>query len=123
MSNGGISMLNPGLGINKITTPQQENMSIAGHKKGVSPALSVSGNEQGFEVYNEKNMDSIVDRYLCPRADDPDLMSPHVFQHTVQGALEKLGAMDSDNPVSALGSDIAQNNEIVRMFTSLVIPG
>ena len=122
MSNG-VSMLNPGLGINKITSPRQEELTIEGHKGGVSPALSVSGNKQGLEVYNEQNLNSIVDSYLCPKAQDPDLMSPGIFQRTVKSALSKLGAMESENGVSDLSSDIEQNHEVVRMFTSLVIPG
>jgi len=116
-------MFNPGVGINGISTPRTENISIAKHNGGVSPALSISGNEQGLEVYNGQNLDSIVDNYLQPKSSDPDLMSPHVFQSTVQGGLEKLAISGENNALSALNAEIAQNNDIVSMFTSLVLPG
>ena len=120
---GGLSIFNPGVGIEGVKTPRQEDISIAKHKGGVSPALSISGNEQGLEVYNEQNFDSIVHNYLQPKSRNPDLMSPHVFQSTLQGALGKLGSEGENNPIAALNLDIAQNNDIVRMFTSLIIPG
>jgi hypothetical protein len=116
-------MFNPGVGINGISTPRTENISIARHHAGVSPALSVSGNEQGLEAYNGQNLDSIVDRYLQPKSSDPDLMSPHVFQSTVEGALAKLGAPGENNAIATLNAEIARNNDIVSMFTSLVLPG
>ncbi|MCG8564250.1 MAG: hypothetical protein MI747_04120 [Desulfobacterales bacterium] len=118
MANG-VSMMNPGVGITAINTPKSEDLSISAQRGGVSPALSLSGNEQGLEVYDGQNLDSIVESYLTPRSSDPDLMSPHVFQSTVESALAKL---DGEG-VSALGSELAQNNDIVRMYTALVIPG
>jgi hypothetical protein len=121
-----ISMLNPGVGINGISTPRTDDISIAKHKGGMSPAMSISGNEQGLEIYNEQNQDSIVDNYLRPKSKDPDLMTPQVFEKTLSGALGKLGelgAREGENSISALSSDIGENNDIVRMFTSLVIPG
>lgn len=118
-----IPMLNPGVGITGVTTPTREDISISSHKGGMSPALSLSGNEQGLEAYNEHNLDSIVDNYLHPKSADPDLMAPHVFQRTLQGALGKLSSLDDSNPLAEMNSDISHNNEIIRMFTSLVIPG
>ena len=120
---GGLSIFNPGIGINGVNTPRHEDISISKHQGGVSPALSISGNEQGLEVYNEQNLDSIVQNYLQPKSSDPDLMTPHVFEHTLQGALGKLGSNGENSEISALNSDISKNNDIVRMYTSLVIPG
>ena len=79
--------------------------------------------EQGLELYNGRNLDSIVDSYLQPKSSNPDLMSPQLFQNTVQGALDKLGSSGEGGGISALNSEIAENNDIVRMFSSLVIPG
>ena len=119
----GLSIFNPGVGINAVNTPQHEDISISRHKGGMSPALSISGNEQGLEAYNEHNLDSIVHNYLQPKSRNPDLMTPHVFEHTVQGALDKLGSHDKNSEIGALNSDISQNNDIVRMYQSLVISG
>lgn len=122
MSNG-ISMFNPGVGINGISTPQTENISIARQKGGVSPALSVTGNEQGLEAYNGKNLDSIVDAYLQPKSQDPDLMSPQVFEHTVASALGKLGSLGDNPDLTALNAGIAENTSMINMFSSLVVQG
>ena len=122
MSNG-ISMFNPRVGISGISTPQTENISIAQQKGGVSPALSITGNEQGLETYNGKNLDSIVDAYLQPKSQDPDLMSPHVFEHTVASALGKLESFGDDPDLAALNSEIAENNSMITMFSSLVVKG
>ncbi|MBF0200330.1 MAG: hypothetical protein HQK66_03270 [Desulfamplus sp.] len=118
-----ISIFNPGVGISGIVTPRTEDISISGHKGGMSPALSFSGNEKGLELYNGQNLDSIVERYLQPESSDPELMTPHRFQQTVQSALEKLGAGDDSGAIRNLHMDTAENSEIVRMFTSLVISG
>ena len=119
-----ISMMNPGVGINAVNLPRNEEMPRIGQRSGGAPALSMTGNEKGLETYDGTNMDSIVDRYLQPQSEDPELMSSHVFQRTVQTALDKLAKLaDGDVGVSQLGAELAQNNEIVRMYTSLVIPG
>lgn len=122
MSNG-ISMFNPGVGINSISAPRTENLSVAQHKGGVSPALSISGNEQGLEAYNGQNMDSTVDAYLQPKSNDPDLMSPAVFEHTVSGALDKLESSGENPALDTLKAGIAENNEMINMYASLVVRG
>lgn len=118
-----LSIFNPKVGISGISTPRSEDISINRHKGGVSPALSVSGNEPGLEAYDGHNMDSIVEQYLRPKSRNPDLMAPHVFQKTVSGALGKLGDMGEDNPLKVMTDELNENNNIIRMFTSLVIPG
>lgn len=122
MSNG-ISTFNPRVGISGISTPQTESISIARQKGGMSPALSITGNEQGLETYNGKNLDSIVDAYLQPKSQDPDLMSPQVFEHTVESALGKLGSLGDNPDLMALNADIAENNSMITMFSSLVVQG
>ncbi|MDY0220898.1 MAG: hypothetical protein RBR67_07160 [Desulfobacterium sp.] len=122
MSNG-ISMFNPRVGINGISTPQTENISIARQKGGMSPALSITGNEQGLETYNGKNLDSIVDAYLQPKSQDPDLMSPQVFEHTVASALDKLVSLGDNPDLKALNANIAENTSMINMFASLVVQG
>jgi hypothetical protein len=119
----GMSIFNPGVGITGVVTPRTEDISISGHKGGISPALAITGNEKGLELYNGQNLDSIVDRYLRPSGSDPDLMSPHIFQPTVMSALEKLGTGGPDSPITHLHQELSQNHDIIRMFTSLVIPG
>lgn len=118
-----LSIFNPSVGISGITTPRSEDISISGHKGAVSPALSISGNEQGLEHYDGRNLDTVIDAYLCPKSADPDLMSPRLFHGTVQSALEKLGQSGDDRELTRLSEDIGYNNDIVRMFSSLVIPG
>jgi len=122
MANG-ISMFNPGVGINGISTPRTENISISRQNSGMSPALSMSGNEQGLEVYNGQNLDSIVDTYLQPKSQNPDLMTPQVFERTVASALDKLEGFGDNPDLTALNTDIAENNNMINMFTSLVVQG
>ena len=117
----GISMMNPKLGISGITAPRTEEFTISGQKKGVSPALSVSGNEKGLSTYDGRNLSTIVDKYLTPKAGNPDLLSPPVFHRTLGSALNKLA--ESNEGLSGLAHDIRENNEILRMFSSLVVQG
>lgn len=119
----GISMMNPGVGISGVSTPRTESFSISGQKSTLSPALSVSGNEKGLSTYEGQNVDSIVDSYLIPKSEDPDLMAPHVFARTLSSALDKLADIGKDRNLKNMNDDIQENNEILRMFSSLVVPG
>lgn len=123
----GISMMNSGVGINGITAPITEEFSIPGQKTGVPPALSFAGDEKGLSTYDGQNLAAVLDHYLTPRCGNPDLMTPHVFQQTLASALDKLSGLapagDQAGELAGLTRDISENNEIVRMFSSLVVQG
>jgi len=117
----GISMMNPGLGISGITAPRTEEYAIPARKTDLSPALSLAGSEQGLSTYEGQNLAAVMDKYLTPKARNPDLMSPQVFERTLAGALDKLAA--SGEVLAELNTDIKENNDILRMFSSLVVQG
>ena len=113
---------NPGTGITGILTPQTEDICMP-RQSGLSPALSSSRTAPGLETYDGRNLDSIIDAALQPQCSDPDLMTPSVFNKTLQSGLQKLETGTKNADLARLNTDIIENSNMLKTYENLVISG
>ncbi|WP_461211037.1 type III secretion apparatus assembly protein SctX [Desulfocurvus sp. DL9XJH121] len=119
---GKINLFTPSIGISGVATPRQDKLSLK--KQGrVSPALTTSRSRDDLSVYDGDNLDSMLDDYLRVTPEDPDTASPEQFGQAVQDGLQGLFDATGDPVLGEMLKDFTDNNDLLRMYCSLVLGG
>jgi hypothetical protein len=119
---GKISLFAPSVGITGVGSPRQEPLSLKSRNR-VSPALRAAKAREDLGIYDGDNLESMLDDYLRVTPEDPDTASPERFPREVQEGLEKLHAATGDPALDAMLREFTDDNDLLRMYCSLVLGG
>ncbi|MCK9239979.1 hypothetical protein [Desulfocurvus sp.] len=118
---GKVSLFTPSVGITGVGAPRQEPLAL---KRGrLSPALRAAKAREDLGIYDGDNLESMLDDYLRVTPEDPDTASPERFARAVEQGLEKLHAATGDPALDAMLKEFTDDNDLLRMYCSLVVGG
>lgn len=117
-----ITLFTPSMGISGVVQPRQEKLTL-GDRRRVSPALRSARSSEDLTIYDAENLESMLDDYLRVTPEDPDTASPERFSRAVQEGLEGLLEATGDQELADMLGEFRDNNDLLRMYCSLVLGG